>query len=101
MAVQAVQNHDLSLGPLYVHLCFQAVHTPYNTAPGDPTGDEYTGMLWRADIYVGQLVAVLKERGMWNNTLIVYAGDNGGVGSGNNFPLRGEVRACQHLCLHN
>ena len=101
MAVQAVQNHDLAVGPLYVHLCFQAVHTPYNQAPGDPTGDEYTGMLWRADIYVGQLVAVLRERGMWNNTLIVYAGDNGGVGSGNNFPLRGEVRACQHLCLHN
>jgi len=27
---------------------------------------------------------------MWENTLIVYAGDNGGVNRGNNYPLRGE-----------
>ena len=90
MAVQAVEHHDLAKGPLYVHLCFQAVHTPYNAVPGDPTGDTYKGMLWRADLYVGQLVAALKARGMYENTLIVYSGDNGGVGNGVNFPLRGE-----------
>ena len=74
--MRAVQEHDLSSGsPLYVHLCFRAVHTPYDKAPGDPTGDTYTGMLWRADVYIGQMVAALKARGMWNNTLIVYSAE--------------------------
>jgi len=73
-----------------MHLCFQAVHTPYDAAPGDPTGNVYRGMLWRADVYIGQLTAALKSKGMWDNTLIVYAADNGGVKKGINFPLRGE-----------
>ncbi len=38
---QAVTKHDLSTGPLYVHLCFEAVHTPYDKAPGDPTNTTY------------------------------------------------------------
>jgi arylsulfatase A-like enzyme len=47
-------------------------------------------MLWRADVLIGDLVSRLKLKNMWNSTLIVYAGDNGGVGDGNNYPLRGE-----------
>jgi len=89
LAVQAVQEHD-SKDPLYLHLCFQAVHVPYDKAPDDPTGNVYRGMLWRADVYIGQLVQALKDKGMWDNTLIVYTADNGGVESGNNYPLRGE-----------
>lgn len=89
LAVQAVHDHDPE-DPLYLHLCFQAVHKPYNKAPGDPTGDKYRGMLWRADVYIGELVAALKARGMWEKTLLVYAADNGGTAAGNNHPLRGE-----------
>lgn len=89
LAVQALQDHDAK-DPLYIHLCFQAVHTPYDKAPGDPTGNVYKGMLWRADVYIGQLMSLLKAKGMWDNTLIVYSADNGGVGQGNNYPLRGE-----------
>ena len=40
------------------------------------------------------MVALLKERGMWEMTLMVYSSDNGGVTmgklQGNNYPLRGE-----------
>lgn len=78
MALQAVADHDLATGPLYIHLCFEAVHTPYDPAPGDPTGNTYKGLLWRADVFIGELVAMLKARGMYENTLIVYAADNGG-----------------------
>jgi hypothetical protein len=91
LAVDAASAHDVSTdGQLYIHLCFQAVHTPYDKAPGDPTGDVYRGMLWRADLYIGQLVSALKAKGLYDNTLIVYSADNGGVESGINFPLRGE-----------
>lgn len=89
MAVQAVQEHD-PVDPLFIHLCFQAVHTPYQAAPGDPTGNVYRGMLWRADVFIGELVHALKAKGMWEKTLVVYYGDNGGVGDGINYPLRGE-----------
>ena len=92
LALQAVSEHNASDAdhPLYVHLCFQAVHTPYERAPGDPTQSVYRGMLWRADTYVGALVQLLKKKGMYQDTLIVYSSDNGGVLDGINFPLRGE-----------
>jgi arylsulfatase A-like enzyme len=89
LALQAVEQHPLPT-PLYVHLCFEAVHTPYDKAPGDPTGVVYRGLVWRADVYVGALVAALKARQMWDTTLVVYSADNGGVGGGINYPLRGE-----------
>ena len=50
----------------------------------------YEGLLWRADVFIGELVTLLKSRGMYDNTLIVYSADNGGVGQGINYPLRGE-----------
>ena len=92
LALQAVTQHNASdhSRPLYVHLCFQAVHVPYQSAPGDPTGSIYRGMLWRADVFIGQLVMLLKSKGMYDNTLIMYSSDNGGVVDGINFPLRGE-----------
>ena len=65
-------------GGRYVHLCYEAVHVPYDAAPGDPTNNTYHGMLWRADVFIGKLVTLLKDRGMYNNTLIVYSSDNGG-----------------------
>ena len=48
------------------------------------------GMLWDSDRYIGKIVAALKARGMYDNTLIVYTSDNGGTGAGINYPLRGE-----------
>eukprot|EP01043_Picozoa_sp_COSAG02_P029133 COSAG02_NODE_1799_length_10896_cov_8.648421_13_plen_451_part_00 len=91
LGLQAVQQHPLPT-PLYVHLCFEAVHTPYDKAPGDPTDTVYKGLVWRADVYIGEIVATLKARAMWDTTVVVYSADNGGVGSGINWPLRGEVR---------
>lgn len=101
MAVDAVAKHDLASGQrLYIHLCFQAVHGPYGdlvpnappelaTSPHHSTPN-YEAMIWRSDLYLGMLVDVLQRRGMYDETLLVYASDNGGVTAGNNFPLRGE-----------
>lgn len=47
-------------------------------------------MLNEADIWIGKIADELKSNGMWDNTLIVYSSDNGGVTDGINYPLRGE-----------
>lgn len=71
---------------------FQAVHGPYNTVPysSHVTNITYEAMLWDADVYVGALIAHLKAKAMYQNTLVVYSSDNGGTGAGVNYPLRGE-----------
>eukprot|EP00045_Choanoeca_perplexa_P006606 m.57043 g.57043 ORF g.57043 m.57043 type:complete len:630 (+) comp13701_c0_seq3:2-1891(+) len=100
-AIDAVMNHHTDT-PFFMYLAWQAVHTPYDQVPGwnkaeychgytEQTHDStYCGMLWDSDVYMGRLRAALEQKGMWDNTLIVFASDNGGVGSGINYPLRGE-----------
>eukprot|EP00050_Salpingoeca_kvevrii_P008128 m.300955 g.300955 ORF g.300955 m.300955 type:complete len:645 (+) comp14569_c0_seq1:3-1937(+) len=99
LAVNTILDHDLSK-PLFLYLPFQAVHVPYDPVPGwdgrqckgYEASDDYAfcGMLWSADRYVGLVKEALRTRGMWENTLIIYTSDNGGVTQGINYPLRGE-----------
>ncbi|MGL4292345.1 MAG: arylsulfatase [Bacteroidales bacterium] len=37
----------------------------------------FAAMVYRLDVYVGQLIAKLKEQGLYDNTLIVFTSDNG------------------------
>ena len=41
-------------------------------------------MLFSVDQYMGELVALLKKKSMWDTTLMVYSADNGGTAGGNN-----------------
>jgi arylsulfatase I/J len=49
------------------------------------------GMATISDVVLQNLTTALKDRGMWNNTLLIQMSDNGGPAglSGNNYPLRG------------
>ena len=40
----------------------------------------YHQMLWDADLYLGRLVALVKQRDMWENSVWIYSADNGGTG---------------------
>jgi arylsulfatase A-like enzyme len=99
-----VGAHDAAV-PLFLYLPWQNVHAPYDVPPAPwgppaPPGgsagqgggdfDVLRAMLSAADDYVGRLVALLQAKGMWDNTLVVYSADNGGVNRGSNWPLRGE-----------
>ncbi len=82
LAVQAVERHDPTTAPIFVHLCFEAVHTPYDPVPAKPSAlSTYQGMLWRADVYVGALVGALDAKGMLNDSLILYSSDKCRTGS--------------------
>merc|ERR1711939_409030 len=60
------------------------------------TWRKYQAMISAVDTVVGEIVATLRRKNMWANTLLVWASDNGGpvysIGEGggaNNYPLRG------------
>jgi arylsulfatase A-like enzyme len=97
-ALSIVGAHDVSQ-PLFLYLAWQAVHEPYDPVPGwnarspcfgydnYPNGQfksdsVYCGMLADADVYIGRLVDLLTQRGMYENTIIVYSTDNGGIDRG-------------------
>lgn len=102
-ALSLAGKHDFTKGPMFLLLCFQAVHVPYEAVPKDSPDakgerDEsqrgsmqtYYDMLNEMDRYTSKLADLIKQRREWNRTLFVFASDNGGVVNGNNYPLRGE-----------
>jgi len=46
-------------------------------------------MVLALDKAVENITDAFKAEGMWKDTVTVFSTDNGGIGSGNNFPLRG------------
>ena len=85
----------------FVYLAYQAMHGPIEAPAqyvdsahcrGVTTENKrnvYCGMMAALDEGIGNLTQTYKELGIWNDTLVVLAADNGGhVGaSGNNAPL--------------
>jgi len=60
---------------LWVHL-FDP-HAPYDPPPAFAGGQPYLGEVKCMDFAVGQLVADLKELGLWDETFVVVVGDHG------------------------
>lgn len=73
--------------PFYLYLTFNAPHTPYQAPQdyidrfqhiADPTRRTYAAMISCLDDEVGRVVAALDQRGLRDNTLIMFHSDNGG-----------------------
>jgi len=74
--------------PFYLYLAFNAPHTPYQAPKAyvdryqkisDPTRRTYAGMVSCLDDEIGKVVAALDEKGLRDNTLILFHSDNGGT----------------------
>ena len=74
--------------PFYLYLAFNAPHTPYEAPKeytdrypniADPTRRIYAGMVSCMDDEIGKVVAALDQKGIRDNTLIVFQSDNGGT----------------------
>lgn len=99
--------------PLFLYLPFNAVHSPFQApdeylkpyAKLNGVRRTYAGMVAAMDEAIGQVIAALKEKGLLENTLILFSSDNGGPSPGkvtDNGPLRagkgtiyeGGMRVC-------
>ena len=80
-------NRSLSEGrPFFATLQLHTNHVPhpalphyfylYNDSAGSPAGD-YLGTLTQMDAAIGVLVELLRAKGVFENTLLWYAADNG------------------------
>jgi arylsulfatase A-like enzyme len=94
--------------PFFLEVAFNAVHTPMQATPegeakfasiADPRRRTYAAMLSAMDDAVGRVTAKLREKGLEEETLVVFFSDNGGptmrgttINASINAPLRGSKR---------
>ncbi|KAK7108309.1 arylsulfatase B-like [Littorina saxatilis] len=88
--------------PFFFYMSYYAAHKPFEVPQAyrdqycshvtNDTRQIHCAMAARADDSIGQLLQVLKDKGVYNNTVILLLSDNGGpalTGSSVNWPLRG------------
>ncbi len=97
--MRQIEAHDVK-SPLFLYLAFTAPHTPYQAPQdyldryktiADPLRRAYAAQITCMDDEIGKVVAALERRGMRDNTLIVFASDNGGTRS-NMFAGEAQVK---------
>ena len=96
-AARVVREHPADR-PLFLYVAFNAPHYPLHVAPGrelapglSPERAQYRTMVEALDAGVGEILGALEGAGLREDTLLVFASDNGGsVKHGaSNAPLRG------------
>lgn len=86
-AVRFIQQQSADK-PFYLYLTFNAPHTPYQAPQeyidrfkniAEPTRRIYAGMVSCLDDEIGKVIAALNQKGLRDNTLILFHSDNGGT----------------------
>jgi arylsulfatase A-like enzyme len=86
-AVRVIEKLDAAK-PFFLYFASLAPHAAYQAPKADvdryalsipdPTRRTYAAMITSLDDQVGKIVAALEERGLRENTLIIFSSDNGG-----------------------
>lgn len=92
---------DTVAQPFFLHYTPYAVHTPIHpvesllekyvrkTGSNGQQNADYATMIENLDRNIGRLISSLEEKGVFNNTLIIFTSDNGGLyGITKQRPLR-------------
>ena len=106
-AVRQIKNRDKAQ-PFCMLVSFNAPHTPLQ-APKDLIG-KYAGLGDRVGIYaamienmdsgIGQILKTIDDQNLRNNTVVVFASDNGAARIGTNAPFRGAKRSVYEGGIH-
>jgi len=86
-------NNSSSGKPFFLYFSMTAPHTPVVPAKefrGKSDAGIYGDFIEEIDMRVGQIVAALKEKGIEDNTIIIFTADNGA--SRSSFPLALEKK---------
>jgi len=88
--------------PLFYYWAMHNVHVPFQVPTqyldkfsfiNDTYRQYYAAMTNHMDDMIAEVINLIKQKGMWNNTLILFLSDNGGPvyqdGGANNYPLKG------------
>lgn len=103
-AIGYLQRQDGSR-PFFLYVPYTCPHSPFQ-GPDDYTDDPlpldsplwnqgkappevYVAMIERMDTCIGRLLQTLDERGLAKDTVVFFAGDNGGTASARNDPYSG------------
>ena len=97
-----VRAHDPDI-PLFLWVAMQSVHNPYEEPPvwlvdvnatyanmSSFAWRVYAGMVTALDLAVANVTRSLQAASLWDDTVLVFLSDNGGIEFGNNYPLRGQ-----------
>lgn len=85
--------------PFFLYVPFTAPHNPQQAKPEDiarvPAGFDltrttYAAMVMSLDDAIGRILDELDAQGVAEDTIVVFASDNGGGQPGNNLPLAGS-----------
>lgn len=96
---KAIELIKQSNDKFFMYLAFNAPHLPLDAYPywcdrnniTDQNRHKYGGLVSHLDFAIGKIVAALREKGIYDDTLIWFTSDNGGwlgIGGSNNYPLR-------------
>ncbi|MGE3156517.1 MAG: arylsulfatase [Xanthobacteraceae bacterium] len=89
-AVKLIEEQDASR-PFFLYFASLAPHAPFQAPKegidryasiANETRRTYAAMLSELDVQIGRLIAVLEKKGLRENTIILFASDNGGATSG-------------------
>lgn len=88
--------------PFFLYMAYNAPHVPLDakdtllyTGSGLPDTDRrYAAMISHMDASIGRLIQTLKEQGLSDNTLVIFASDNGGAKAAEvkTLPLNGSLK---------
>ncbi|MFQ3326044.1 MAG: arylsulfatase A [Salibacteraceae bacterium] len=92
-AISWIEKQSSEEQPFFLYLPHTMLHIPLGVGKdfqGSSDWGQYGDAIQEMDFYVGKLMHALKRLGIADNTIVVYASDNGrGPGRNENQPIRG------------